>query len=135
MSRLFDLFCRRRPSDPWFDQDRSMLPQGTCSATTRTYRQFLSNSGVCVSVDEKASYLPQSASKQARVFWDAEDSLLHVNSGVQSMYSWAAVVSHPATTSTPNSSMITLTRTSPGFDPQLMVASPPSFTTSSFGLR
>jgi len=48
-------------------------------------------------------------------------NLLHVNCGVQAMYSWAAVVSHPATTSTPNSSTITLTPRSPVFDPQLMV--------------
>jgi len=50
-----------------------MSPQIRCSATTRTYHQFLSNSGVCVRVDEGALYLPQFASKQSRVLLDAED--------------------------------------------------------------
>jgi len=56
-------------------------------------------------------------------FWmqkiDAEKSS-HINCGVLSMYCWAAVVSHPVTTSTPNRSN-NLTPSALLFDLQLMV--------------
>jgi len=101
-----------------------MSPQETCSATTRTYRQFLSNSGVCVGLGEGASYLPQFASKQARVLLDAEDRRRKVFSTSTVAFNRCTLglrVSHPMTTSTPNSSMTTLTPRSPVFDFQLMV--------------
>jgi len=72
--RCLTNWFQSRPS-PVVDDRRipGLSPQETCSATTRTYRQFLSNSGVCVSVDEGTSYLPQFTSKHARVLLDAED--------------------------------------------------------------
>jgi len=48
-------------------------------------------------------------------------SLHPIICGIQSMCSWASVVFHPVTRSTPNSSMITLTPRSLVFDTQLMV--------------
>jgi len=66
MVPVVSVTCSRRPSDPWFDQE--------CRLKKRAVRRlFLSNSGVCVGVVEGVSYLPQFASKQARVLLDAED--------------------------------------------------------------